>query len=86
MSPSAAADLQPLPRGTGSVRTAPRLDRDEHLRLTARVRWLSWLSLGWMTFEGGVAILAGVLAGSVALIGFGIDSAIEGFASVIISG
>jgi divalent metal cation (Fe/Co/Zn/Cd) transporter len=37
-----------------------------------------------MTLEGGVAILAGVLAGSVALIGFGIDSAIEGFASVVI--
>ncbi len=37
-----------------------------------------------MTVEGGVAILAGVLAGSVALIGFGIDSAIEGFASLVI--
>jgi divalent metal cation (Fe/Co/Zn/Cd) transporter len=37
-----------------------------------------------MAFEGGIAILAGVLAGSVALIGFGIDSAIEGFASGII--
>jgi divalent metal cation (Fe/Co/Zn/Cd) transporter len=37
-----------------------------------------------MTLEGGVAILAGILAGSVALIGFGIDSAIEGFASAII--
>jgi divalent metal cation (Fe/Co/Zn/Cd) transporter len=37
-----------------------------------------------MTVEGSVAILAGVLAGSIALIGFGIDSAIEGFASAII--
>ncbi|MBK5231621.1 MAG: cation transporter [Thermoleophilia bacterium] len=37
-----------------------------------------------MTIEGGIGILAGILAGSVALIGFGIDSAIEGFASVII--
>jgi divalent metal cation (Fe/Co/Zn/Cd) transporter len=37
-----------------------------------------------MTLEGAIAILAGVLAGSVALIGFGIDSAIEGFASAII--
>jgi divalent metal cation (Fe/Co/Zn/Cd) transporter len=37
-----------------------------------------------MTVEGAVAILAGVAAGSVALIGFGLDSAIEGFASVII--
>lgn len=29
-------------------------------------------------------IAAGILAGSIALIGFGIDSAIEGFASAII--
>jgi divalent metal cation (Fe/Co/Zn/Cd) transporter len=34
--------------------------------------------------EGTVAILAGLAAGSVALIGFGLDSAIEGFASVVI--
>jgi divalent metal cation (Fe/Co/Zn/Cd) transporter len=37
-----------------------------------------------MTLEGGIAILAGILAGSIALVGFGIDSAIEGFASAII--
>jgi divalent metal cation (Fe/Co/Zn/Cd) transporter len=37
-----------------------------------------------MTAEGDIAITAGVLAGSVALIGFGIDSAIEGFASLVI--
>jgi divalent metal cation (Fe/Co/Zn/Cd) transporter len=48
------------------------------------VKLLSWFSLAWMTLEGGIAILAGVLAGSIALIGFGIDSAIEGFASAII--
>ena len=45
---------------------------------------LSWLSLAWMTVEGAVAILAGLAAGSIALIGFGLDSAIEGFASVVI--
>jgi hypothetical protein len=45
---------------------------------------LSWTSLAYMTLEGTIAILAVVLAGSVALIGFGIDSAIEGFASAII--
>lgn len=37
-----------------------------------------------MTVEGAVAILAGLAAGSIALIGFGLDSAIEGFASVVI--
>ncbi|MGH2922949.1 MAG: hypothetical protein ACRDKH_02830 [Solirubrobacterales bacterium] len=37
-----------------------------------------------MGAEGAIAITAGILAGSVALIGFGADSAIEGFASLVI--
>ena len=56
----------------------------EWVRLARRARLLSWLSLAWMTAEGAVAIAAGIVAGSIALIGFGIDSAIEGFASVVI--
>jgi divalent metal cation (Fe/Co/Zn/Cd) transporter len=72
---------QPVAAGTP---TTLRLQDDERLRLAARVRFLSWLSLVWMTVEGAIAIAAGILAGSIALIGFGIDSAIEGFASVII--
>ena len=68
-----------------SLRTgAPLPGLEERHRLAARVRRLSWVSLVYMVFEGGIAILAGVLAGSIALIGFGIDSAIEGFASAII--
>jgi divalent metal cation (Fe/Co/Zn/Cd) transporter len=69
---------------TAAASAVPRLPESEYRRLAGRVRLLSWLSLGWMTLEGGVAILAGVLAGSIALVGFGIDSAIEGFASAII--
>jgi divalent metal cation (Fe/Co/Zn/Cd) transporter len=64
--------------------TAAPVDRETYRRLAGRAKLLSWLSLGYMTLEGTVAILAGVLAGSVALIGFGLDSAIEGFASAII--
>jgi hypothetical protein len=52
--------------------------------LARRARLLSWASLGWMTIEGAVAVTAGIAAGSIALVGFGIDSAIEGIASVII--
>jgi divalent metal cation (Fe/Co/Zn/Cd) transporter len=37
-----------------------------------------------MGAEGAIAIAAGILAGSIALIGFGIDSAIEGVASLVI--
>lgn len=38
---------------------------------------LNVLTIGWNTIEGFVAIGAGVVAGSVSLIGFGLDSAIE---------
>jgi divalent metal cation (Fe/Co/Zn/Cd) transporter len=72
-----------LPLAAASAST-DRLPEQEHQRLAARVRLLSWASLAYMTVEGAVAILAGILAGSVALVGFGLDSAIEGFASAII--
>ena len=67
---------------TAAVSTGP--DEATVRRLAARAKLLSWLSLAWMTAEGAIAIFAGIVAGSIALIGFGLDSAIEGFASVII--
>jgi divalent metal cation (Fe/Co/Zn/Cd) transporter len=67
------------------IQVEPRpFDVERYARLAGRVKLLSWLSLAWMTIEGAVAILAGLAAGSIALIGFGLDSAIEGLASVII--
>jgi divalent metal cation (Fe/Co/Zn/Cd) transporter len=63
---------------------AAPIARSEWLRLASRAKLLSWLSLAYMAVEGGVAVAAGVAAGSVALVGFGIDSAIEGFASLVI--
>jgi divalent metal cation (Fe/Co/Zn/Cd) transporter len=69
---------------TAAAGVPTALAETEYRRLAGRVKLLSWLSLAWMTLEGGVAILAGILAGSIALVGFGIDSAIEGFASAII--
>lgn len=67
-----------------AVAAPAALSRSEYGRLARQVKLLSWLSLAWMTVEGAVAIAAGIVAGSIALIGFGIDSAIEGFASTII--
>jgi divalent metal cation (Fe/Co/Zn/Cd) transporter len=49
-----------------------------------KARWLSWLSLAWMGAEGVIALTAGILAGSIALVSFGLDSFIEGFASLVI--
>jgi divalent metal cation (Fe/Co/Zn/Cd) transporter len=64
--------------------TAPGEPSADWLRAATRARVLSWVSLAWMGLEGAVAITAGVLAGSIALVGFGIDSAIEGVASLVI--
>jgi divalent metal cation (Fe/Co/Zn/Cd) transporter len=71
-----------------TLRQAPAEPQQEPsadwLRAARRARALSWLSLVWMGAEGAIAITAGILAGSIALIGFGIDSAIEGAASLVI--
>jgi len=75
-----------LPMATATVATPapPALTRERYEALARRVRLLSWLSLAWMTVEGAVALTAGIVASSVALIGFGLDSVIEGVASVVI--
>jgi divalent metal cation (Fe/Co/Zn/Cd) transporter len=67
----------------GGAAATPAPSR-EWLGAARKAKALSWLSLVWMGLEGGIAIAAGIAAGSIALIGFGIDSAIEGFASLVI--
>jgi divalent metal cation (Fe/Co/Zn/Cd) transporter len=54
------------------------------LRQARTARRLSWLSLGYMAVEGAVAVTAAAVAGSVALLGFGLDSVIEALASIIV--
>lgn len=46
-------------------------------RLHRRARWLAWVTIGYNVLEGLVAIAAGIAAGSVALISFGLDSGVE---------
>jgi len=53
----------PIIHATGGTRS----------RLIRRAKTLSLLSMGWMTVEAGVAILAALLAGSVALLGLVYD-------------
>jgi divalent metal cation (Fe/Co/Zn/Cd) transporter len=72
-----------LPLAPAAPRTAA-ITPERYRELARRVRLLSWLSLGAMSVEGAVAIAAGIMAGSIALVGFGLDSVVEGFASVII--
>lgn len=50
---------------------------DRHSALLARGRRLEYLTLAWNGFEAAVALSSGVIAGSVALVGFGLGSVIE---------
>jgi divalent metal cation (Fe/Co/Zn/Cd) transporter len=56
-------------------------DRAHHVK---RGQWLEYFTLGWNMLEAGVAIGAGWLAGSIALVGFGVDSLIESFSGAIL--
>src|SRR6266487_2768539 len=42
-----------------------------------RGRRLEYFTIGWNSLEGFIALVAGWMAGSIALVGFGVDSVIE---------
>jgi divalent metal cation (Fe/Co/Zn/Cd) transporter len=52
--------------------------------LVRRARLLAWLGLGWHAIEAAVAIGAGILASSIALVGFGADSIVESLAGITV--
>lgn len=54
-------------------------------RLTRRGLRLAQFTVGYNVIEGAVAITAGLLAGLVSVVGFGIDSAIESIAAVLVA-
>lgn len=56
---------------------AQRRDLDDRLQLLRRGRRLELFTVAWNSAEGIVSIAFALLAGSIALIGFGIDSLIE---------
>lgn len=52
--------------------------------LLRRALFLEILTVGWNLIEGGVAVAAALAVGSVALLGFGIDSFVESFSGGIL--
>jgi len=56
----------------------------ERQRLVRRARLLAWSGIAWHAIEAAIAILAGLAAGSIALIAFGADSLIESGAGLIV--
>ena len=49
-----------------------------------RGRLLEYLTIGWNLIEAGVAVGAGMVSGSVSLVGFGFDSLIETFSAFVL--
>jgi divalent metal cation (Fe/Co/Zn/Cd) transporter len=58
-------------------RRLPGTPPEERVALERRAKLLAWGGNGWHLVEFGVALGAGIAAGSVALVGFGLDSLIE---------
>src|SRR3954452_17583226 len=52
--------------------------------LVRRARLLAWGSNLWHVAEFAIALAAGLAAGSIALVGFGVDSLIEAAAGVVV--
>ncbi len=73
-----AAYTFPMPRS--ALHAAP----SEAASLLARGRRLEYLTIAWNSFEAVVALASGMMAGSVALIGFGLDSVIETASAFIV--
>jgi divalent metal cation (Fe/Co/Zn/Cd) transporter len=57
---------------------------EQQLRLLRRGLTIEYVSLAWMTVEAAGAVLAGVLAGSPALMAFGGDSIVEFLSSLTV--
>jgi divalent metal cation (Fe/Co/Zn/Cd) transporter len=67
-----------------TVQIRPRLEAIERERLARRARLLAWGGNAWHLLEFAIAVAAGIAAGSIALLGFGFDSLIEGLAGFVI--
>lgn len=62
------------PRAGGDIVVSPGQGREATLGTALR---LEYLTVGWNVVEGLVAIAAALAAGSIALLGFGVDSFVE---------
>jgi len=68
-----------LPLASVPARQAP-----ERAWLVHRAKVLAWGGIGWHAIEFGIALAAGLATASIALVGFGIDSLVEGVAGLVV--
>ena len=69
---------------TQVVRPVPVQPPAQRARLERRARLLAWTGNAWHLVEFGIALGAGIAAGSIALIAFGADSLIEAFSGLVV--
>ncbi|RYV52093.1 cation diffusion facilitator family transporter [Pengzhenrongella frigida] len=69
---------------TQTPHASPRLSAAERARLGRRAQLLAGVSVTYNVLEAIVAITAGLVAGSVALVGFGLDSVVEVSSGLIV--
>jgi divalent metal cation (Fe/Co/Zn/Cd) transporter len=67
---------------SSTTRERRALDRPQLLQ---RSRHLAWFTIAWNVTEGVIAITAALLAGSQALLGFGVDSAVESVSASVLA-
>jgi divalent metal cation (Fe/Co/Zn/Cd) transporter len=79
-----ASEVAPGACGESCTDARPATRDGRWLRTARLARWLAWASLAWMTAEGALGLIAGLAAGSVALVGWALGSVIEGLAAVIV--
>jgi cation diffusion facilitator family transporter len=66
-------------------RARPAVPHSEERRLRRWAWGLTALTIGWNSLEAVIAIVSGLLASSIALVGFGLDSVVEVSSAVVIA-
>ena len=76
-SDTCCGESTPIPDAAAAAGTSTGVDTERRARLTRRIRLLVATTIGYNVVEAVVAISAGTVASSAALVAFGLDSTIE---------
>jgi divalent metal cation (Fe/Co/Zn/Cd) transporter len=74
----------PIVQQAAATRSEPPRHSEAWLRAARQAKLLAWASLGWMTVEGCVGVLAGVQAHSLGVVTWATSSFVEALASLIV--
>lgn len=60
------------------------MDKEQKISLYKKGLWLEYFTVGYNILEGLASVGAGIIAGSIALIGFGLDSFVESLSGSVL--